>query len=88
MATQNAIGRLDVTQNIALTTSPATSAAVGTQTYKIRLVATVAANISIGDAASVLLPAMESEYFVCSPGQKVTATAVSGTGSLCMSEVI
>jgi hypothetical protein len=88
MAHQNAIGRLDVTQNIPLTTAPATSAAIGPQSYKIRLVATVACNVSIGDAASVLLPAMASEYFQCSPGQTVTATAVTGTGSLCMTEII
>jgi hypothetical protein len=88
MATQNAIGRLDTTQNIPITTAPATSAPIGPQSYKIRLVATVACNVSIGNAVDALLPAMASEYFQCSPGQTVTATALTGTGNFCLSEVI
>jgi hypothetical protein len=88
MAHQNALGRLDTTQNIALTTTPATSAAIGKQSYKIRLASTVNCNISIGDAALVLLPALSSEYFQCTPGQIVTATALTGTGTLSMSEIV
>lgn len=88
MAHQNAIGRLDTTQNLALTTAPATSAAIGPQSYKIRLVATVACNVSIGNAVNALLPAMASEYFQCTPGQSITAAAISGTGNLSISEII
>jgi hypothetical protein len=88
MSTQNAVGRLDTTQNLAITTSPATSAPIAAQTYKIRLAATVACNVSIGNAASVLLPALASEYFQCTPGQTVTAVAISGTGNLCITGVI
>ena len=87
MATQNAIGRLDTTQNLALTTSPVTSNPVGVQAYKIRLASTVACNVSIGDASGVLLPANLPEYFLCTPGQSVTAAAISGTGTLSLSEV-
>jgi hypothetical protein len=88
MATQNAIGRLDTTQNLAITTSPATSNPVPVQTYKIRLAATVACNISIGNAANVLLPANLPEYFQCTPGQSITAAALTGTGNLCITGVI
>jgi hypothetical protein len=88
MTTQNAIGRLDTTQNIPITTAPATSAPIGPQSYKIRLVATVACNIRIDNAVDALLPALASEYFQCSPGQSLTAAAISGTGNLSMTEII
>jgi hypothetical protein len=88
MATQNAIGRLDVTQNLALTTSPATSNPVAVQTYKLRLASTIACNVSIGDAINVYLPANLPEYFTITSGQTVTAAAITGTGNLCITGVI
>jgi len=88
MATQNAIGRLDKTQSIAFTSSPVSSAAIGPQTYKIRLTATTACTFSIGAAVAVLLPALVSEYFVATPGQLITGiTQVSAAGSLNIVEI-
>jgi pimeloyl-ACP methyl ester carboxylesterase len=87
MATQNAIGRLDKTQNVAYTATPATTAAVGSQTNKIRLQATTACAISIGAAVSVSLAANLPEYFIVSPGQVVSVVQISAAGSLCLTEI-
>jgi len=87
MAAQNAVGRLDKTQNVSFTASPATSQPVGSQTFKVRLVATTACAISIGAAVGVYLPANFPESFVVSPGQTVSVVQIAAAGSLCISEI-
>jgi hypothetical protein len=85
--TQNAIGRLDKTQAIPFTGTPASSTAIGPQTFKIRLVATTACFFSIGAASAVYLPAAQSEYFICTPGQVVSVAQATAGGTLYLSEV-
>jgi hypothetical protein len=81
-------GRPDTVQSLSLTTSPSTSAAFGTQSNKFRAVATAAVTISIGNASGMLLPANAAEVFDCSPGQRITAAAVTGTATLNITEII
>jgi len=85
----NSNGRLGAAQNVALTATSAASAAFGTQTYNVLLVATVASNVRISDGTPVavvtdtLLPPNFPMVFVCNPGQKVAGvTASSATLSV------
>jgi hypothetical protein len=81
-------GRPHTVQNLALTTSPDTSAPIGSQSYKLRLASTIGCNVSIGDAVNMYLPANTPELFDATPGQTLTATAVTGTGTLSITEII
>jgi hypothetical protein len=80
-------GRPGKTQTIAYTATPATSAAVGNQTNRIRLVATTAALVSIGDAAGMYLAPNFPEVFLVTPGQTLTVAQVSAGGNLYLSEL-
>lgn len=81
--------RLGTAANVSLTTSSAASAAFGTQTYQVLLVATAASNIRIGDGTptavttDTLLPANVPMVFTVTPGQKVAGvTATTATLSV------
>jgi hypothetical protein len=80
-------GRPGKTQTIAYTSTPATAAAFGTATYAVRLIATTACLVSVGDAVSMLRAPLWPEVFVCSPGQIVTVTQLSAAGSICITEL-
>jgi hypothetical protein len=84
---QNAIGRLDATQNIPFTTAPAVSNPVGSQCFRVRLVSTEPCFISVGGAEAVYLTSGFPEYFVISPGQAVSVIQTIAPGSLCLSEI-
>ena len=92
MATPNAIGRLGTHQSVAFSTTAGTIAnPISAQCYKVRVVVTVAANILIGNspvataANGALLPANQAEYFICSPGESVSAIG-AGAGTLDVTE--
>jgi hypothetical protein len=87
MSTVTSHGRPGKTQTIALTTAPATSAAIGPQTYRVRLVSTVACEVTLGDAVNAYLAPNFPEVFLTSPGQTITAAALTGTGSLNLTEL-
>jgi hypothetical protein len=88
MATQNAIGRLDKTQAIPFTATPASSAAISSQIYKLRLVSTTACFFTIGAATAVYLPANLPEYVICTPGQLITGIVqATAAGTLYISEI-
>jgi len=80
-------GRPGKTQVIAYTGTPTTSAAVGPQTNRVRLVATTAALVSIGDATNLYLPANWPEVFLVSGGQSLTVAQVSAGGNLYLTEL-
>lgn len=86
-------GRLSTTQNVAYTASAGTiSNAVGAQTYKVRVVATTAAFITIGNSptattSDTYMPAGIPEYFTITPGQKVSAIRASADGTLYVTEI-
>ena len=79
-------GRPGKTQVIPYTGTPATSAAVGAHTNRVRLVATTAALVSIGDAANVYLPPNWPEVFLVTGGQSLTVAQVSAGGNLYLSQ--
>jgi hypothetical protein len=80
-------GRLGTHQSVAFSTTAGTIPnPVGTQTYKVRVVVSSAANILIGNspvataATGSYLPANFPEVFDCTPGQSVSAIgAAAGT---------
>src|SRR5262249_17809876 len=80
-------GRLGASQDVAFGASSAASAAFGTQSYKVRLVATSDCRRRIGDgpptavATDTYLPALAAEYFTVTPGQKVAAIHVASAGT-------
>ena len=80
-------GRLGKTQTLAFTSSPATSAPVGPQVNRVRLVATAAALVSIGDAVNVYLPPNFPEVFLVSGGQSLTVLQSVAAGNLYLSEL-
>jgi len=80
-------GRPGKTQVIPYTGTPATSAAIGPQTNRVRLVATTAALVSIGDATNLYLAANFPEVFLVSGGQALTVAQVSAAGNLYLTEL-
>jgi hypothetical protein len=87
-------GRLGSVQNAAYTASSAViTNPVGSQTYKVRLVATTDCYVKIGDGSptatmsDTYLPALSAEYFTITPGQKVAAVRVVADGTLNVTEV-
>jgi hypothetical protein len=80
-------GRPGKTQTIAFTATPAPSAPVGPQTNRIRLVATTAALVSIGDAVSMYLAPNFPEVFLVTPGQSLTVAQFAAAGSICITEL-
>jgi hypothetical protein len=69
------------------------SAAFGAQTYQVRVAATSACRIRIGDgtptalATDSYLPADRPEYFTCTPGQKIAVIQEAAGGKLSVTEV-
>lgn len=80
-------GRPGKTQVIPYTGTPGTSASVGPQTNRVRLVATTAALVSIGDAIGMYLAPNFPEVFLVSGGQSLTVAQVSAGGNLYLTEL-
>lgn len=80
-------GRPGKTQVIPYTGTPATSAAVGAHTNQIRLVATTAALVAIGDATNLYLAPNFPEVYVVSGGQTLSVAQVSAGGNLYLTEL-
>ena len=80
-------GRPGKTQVIPFTAAPVSSQAIGSQTRRVRLVATTAALVTIGNAVGMYLPANFPELFDTTPGQSVTVTEVSAAGNLAITEL-
>jgi hypothetical protein len=82
--------RLGANNRIDPAGSSVSTGAFGAQTYSVRVVASAAVNIKIGDGSvsattnDPLLPANLPEYFVCTPGQKLAAI---GTGAVHITEM-
>jgi hypothetical protein len=85
--------RLGTAQDVAIGAASAASAAFGAQTYQVRVVATSACRVRIGDgtptalATDSYLPADCSEYFTCTPGQRIAVIQESAGGKLSVTEV-
>jgi len=82
-------GRVILAQNVAYTGTAANSSAFGSQTRLIRLCASSACYIKIGEAGvtavdktDVLLPASWVDYFVVTPQQQVSVVRAGTDGLL------
>jgi hypothetical protein len=80
-------GRPGKTQVIPYTGTPATSAPVGSMTNRIRVCATTAALVSLGDATNLYLAPNFPEVFLVSGGQSLTVAQVSAGGNLYLTEL-
>jgi hypothetical protein len=80
-------GRPGKTQVIPYTGTPATSAAVGAHTNRVRLIATTAALVVIGNATNLYLAPNFPEVFLVSGGQSLTVAQVSAGGNLYLTEL-
>jgi hypothetical protein len=80
-------------QEVTTGAASAASAAFAAQTYAIRVTATAACRIIVGDgtptalATSAYLPPNVVEYIRVSPGQKVAAIQEVGAGKLSVTEL-
>ena len=87
------VGRLSTVQNVAYTGTAGTlTNAFGTQTYKVRCLATTDCYIRIeasptATTSDTYLVGLSAEYFSVSPGQKVSAVQVSAAGTLIVTEI-
>jgi hypothetical protein len=82
---------LGAVHNVTTSGSSAQSGAVGADTTLVRLVATEACYVAIGDnptatSSSMYLPAATPEYFGIGGGQKVAALQVASGGVLNVTE--
>ena len=81
-------------QDLTVGAASAASAAFQTQTRQIRVVATSACRIVIGDGApvatatSAYLPANIVEYIQVTPGQRIAAIQESAGGKLSATEIL
>jgi hypothetical protein len=80
-------GRPGKTTVLPFNATPATSSALGPQTYRIRLCATSGALVTIGGNANLYLAPNFPEIFDCSPGQSITVAQFSAAGSLFLTEL-
>jgi hypothetical protein len=80
-------GRPGTTQVIPYSATPATSAAIGSQTRAIRLVSTTAAFVAIGDTTNLYLAPNFPEVWLTTPGQALTVAQVSAAGNLYLTEI-
>jgi hypothetical protein len=80
-------------QEVTTGAASAASAAFASQTYAIRVSATAACRIIVGDgtptaiATSTYLPANVIDYIRVSPGQKIAAIQEVGAGKLSVAEL-
>jgi hypothetical protein len=87
-------GRLGTHQSAAYTATAGTiTNAMGSQTYKVRIVCTTDAFVKVGDAPTAttsdpLFPANSVAYVTITPGQKVSAVQSSAGGTLHVTEVV
>lgn len=88
------VGRLGTHQKVAYTGTAGTiTNAVGSQTRKVRVMATTDAYIVIGSSPTATandppLPANSVEYFSINPGEKVSAIQVASGGTLHVTEIV
>jgi hypothetical protein len=94
MAHRGGVFRLGTHQTAAYTSVAASIAnAIGTGTNVVRVATTTAAYVKIGNSPtaaatnSIYMVAGDPEYFVVTPGMKVSAVRVTTSGTLSVTEV-
>jgi len=86
-------GRIGPAKNVAYTGTAGATSAIGSQTYKVRVVVTTDAFVTTDGStpsatAGAYVSALMPEYFTTSPGQVVKAVQVSAPGTLYVTEII
>jgi len=83
--------RVSTVQSVAYTGTAGTiTNAIGSETYVVRVLATTVAFVSFtgtATTADVYMPAGVAEYFVVTPGQKVSAIQSASGGTLYVTEM-
>jgi hypothetical protein len=87
------VGRTSTVQSVAYTGTAGTiTNTIGLGCQVVRLLCTTDAFVKIATSptattSDVYLPGLTVEYFVCSPGEKVSAIQVSAGGTLYVTEI-
>ena len=86
-------GRIGTAQNVAYTGTAGAVSAVGTETYKVRVLVTTDAFVTTdgstpSSTSGAYVVALSPEYFTVTPGQVVKAVQVSSGGTLYVTEII
>jgi len=86
-------GRIGTAQNVAYTGTAGAVSAVGTETYKVRVVVTTDAFVTTDGStpsatSGAYVVALSPEYFTVTPGQVVKAVQVSSAGTLYVTEIV
>jgi len=89
------VGRLNgTTQSVAYTATAGTiTNPISPEIFKVRVMSTTDVFLRISDGTPIAttsdayLPGLQPEYFICTPGQKVSAVQVSASGTLYVSEI-
>src|SRR5262245_38465385 len=89
--------RFVTTTNFTVATSAQTTAAVGSQTYHVRVSTNSAVTtvfVKVGDgavaattASDAIMGANQIDYFTCTPGQKVSVIGGTAAGIVSISEM-
>lgn len=87
-----AVARLGASQNIPFSTTAGTSAPVGSETYRVRIMVTSAAYVAIGNDitatnANTMMAANFPETFLITSGQTVSVLQVSASGIASITEL-
>jgi hypothetical protein len=86
--------RFGLAQELTVGAASAASAVFGEQTRQIRVSATAACRIRVGDgtpiaaATDAYLPANVVEYIQVTPGQKIAAIQETSSGKLSVTEIL
>jgi len=86
-------GRIGTAQNVAYTGTAGAVNAVGTETYKVRVLVTTDAFVTTDGTtpsatSGAYVVALSPEYFTVTPGQVVKAVQVSSGGTLYVTEIV
>jgi hypothetical protein len=86
-------GRIGPGKSVAYTGTAGATSAIGSQTYKVRVVVTTDAFVTTdgstpSSTAGAYVPALSPEVFTTTPGQVVKAVQVSAGGTLYVTEIL
>lgn len=86
-------GRIGTAQNVAYTGTAGTTSAIGSQSYRVRVLVTTDAFVTFDGStpsatSGAYCPALSPEYFTVTSGQVVKAVQVSAGGTLYIAEIV
>ncbi len=86
-------GRIGTAQNVAYTGTAGATSAIGSQTYKVRVVVSTTAWVTTdgstpSSTAGAYCPADSPEYFTVNPNSIIKAVQVTTGGTLYVAEIV